>query len=34
MATEEDLFQISDKDIIGTDDRNVGTDDDFQQYLR
>jgi hypothetical protein len=25
---------VSDKDLIGTDERNVGTGEDFEEYIR
>ena len=34
MGPEEDIFQVSDKDLIGTDDRNVGTGEEFEVYIR
>ena len=34
MAPEEDIFQVSDKDLIGTDERNVGTGEEFDEYIR
>lgn len=34
MAPEEDIFQVSDKDLIGTDDRNVGTGEEFEAYIQ
>ena len=34
MAPEEDIFQVSDKDLIGTDERNVGTGEEFEEYIR
>jgi hypothetical protein len=29
MAMEEDLLQVNDKDLIGTDERSVGTGEEF-----
>ena len=34
MGPEEDIFQVSDKDLIGTDDRNIGTGEEFEAYIR
>ncbi len=33
MAPEEDIFQVNDKDLIGTDERNVGTGEEFELYI-
>ena len=33
MASEDDIFQVSDKDLIGTDERNVGTGEEFDNYI-